>query len=69
MDLPVLLRGKELRVSGVAYDHVGELLRGIDWLEEQQAIWDMRREELYMYGSVFPLKAKRDGGWVRRVVV
>ena len=26
VDLPVLLRGKELRVSGVASDHVGELL-------------------------------------------
>ena len=29
----------------------------------------MRSGELYMHGSQFPLKAKRDGGWVRRVVV
>ena len=39
VDLPVLLRWKELRVSGVASDHVGELLLGIDWLEEQQEIF------------------------------
>ena len=69
VDLPASLEGKELWVSGVASDHVGELLLGIDWLEEQQEVWDMRRGELYMYGSVFPLKAKQDGGWVRRVVV
>ena len=57
-------------VSGVASDHIGEfLLLGIDWLEEKQAIWDMRRGKLYMHGSVFPFKAKQDGGWVRRVVV
>ena len=29
----------------------------------------MRQGELYMYGSVFSLKAKQDGGWVRRVVM
>ena len=69
VSLPVVLREQELLVSGVASDHIGELLLGIDWLEEQQAIWDMRRGELYMHGSLFPLKAKQDGGWVRRIVV
>ena len=29
----------------------------------------MRRGELYMYGSVFPVKAKQNGALVRPVVV
>ena len=39
MSLPVVLRQQELLAS----DHIGEVLLGIDWLEEQQAIWDMLR--------------------------
>ena len=63
------LRGRQLLICGVVSDHVGEMLLGIDRLEEQHTIWDMRSGELYMHGSVFSLKAKRDGGWVRCVVV
>ena len=48
----------------VASDHVAEILIGIDWLDAQIAIWNMRRE----HGRVFALKPKMDGGWVRRVV-
>ena len=36
VDLPVLLRGKELRVSGVASDHVGELLLGLTGLRNSR---------------------------------
>ena len=46
VNLPVVLRKKELLVRGVASDHIGEMLLGIDWLHEQQAIWDMRKGEL-----------------------
>lgn len=59
----------EFLSSGVASDDIGAMLLGIDWHEEQLAIWDMRRGELYMHGSVFSLIAKQDRGWVRRVVV
>ena len=69
VNLPVLLKGRELVIRGVASDHNDEMLLGIEWLEKQRAIWDMRSGELYMHGSVFPLKAKRDGGWVCRVEV
>ena len=37
------------------------MLLGIDWLEEQHAIWDMRSGELYMHGSVFPSKPNEMG--------
>ena len=63
MDLPVLLRGKKLRVSSVA-SMQENCSWGLTGLKK-----DMRRGELYMYGSVFPLKAKQNEGWVRRVVV
>ena len=34
------------------------MLLGIDWLEGQGAVWDLRRGEIHMQGSVFPLKAR-----------
>ena len=55
-------------MEGVASDHVAKMFLGIDWLEAQAAIWDMKRLELFLYGRVFVLKPKIDGGWVRRVV-
>ena len=62
VSLPVVLRGRQLLICGVASDHVGEMLLDSEWLEEEHAIWDMRSGELYMHGVMFPLKAKRDGG-------
>ena len=56
-------------IRGVASDHVAELLLGIDWLETNGAVWDLRRGELYMQGLVHALKPKTNGGWVRRVIV
>ena len=39
VSLPVMLRAKELLlIRGVASEHIGEMLLGIDWLEKQQAI-------------------------------
>ena len=69
VDLPVTLKGKEMFIRGVASDHVAELLLGIDWLETNGAVWDLRRGELYMQGLIHALKPKTNGGWVRRVVV
>lgn len=67
--LPVLLKGEEILVEGIASDHDAEMLLGIDRLDAYAAIWDMKRGELFMHGQVFSLKPKIDGGWVRRVVV
>ena len=58
-----------MTIRGVASDHIGEMLLGIDWLEQQEAVWDMCRGELYMHGTVYPLKAKTCGGLVRRVLL
>ena len=69
MDLPVTLKGKEMFIRGVSSDHVAELLLGIDWLETNGAVLDLRRGELYMQGLVHALKPKTNGGWVRHVVV
>ena len=69
VSLPMMLQGKEFLINDVAFVHIGEMLLGIDWLEEQLAIWDMCRGELYMQVSVFPLTAMQGESWVRRVVV
>ena len=45
------------------------MLLGIDWLEGQGHVWDLRRGEIHTQGSVFPLKAQANGGWCRRVIV
>ena len=67
--LTVVLEGREMTIRGVASDHIGEMLLGIDWFEQQEAVWDMCRGELNMHGTVYPLKTKTSGGWVRRVLL
>ena len=53
-------------IRGVAFDHVAEMLLGIDWLETNGVVW---RGELFMYGLVHVLKPKTNDGWVRWIVV
>ena len=67
--LPVSLKGRAMIMEGVASDRIAEVFLGIDWLEVQAAVWDMRQGQLFMHGRVFSLRPKLDGGWVRRVVV
>ena len=69
VDIPVVLKDREVIIRGVASDHVAEMLLGIGWLETYGAVWDLRRGELYMHGLVHVLKPKTNGGWVCRVVV
>ena len=69
VQLPVLLQGREILVEGVASIHMAKILLGIDLLEVQEAIWDMRGGQLSMHGCVFLLKSKVDGGRVCHVVV
>ena len=45
------------------------MLLGIDLLETNGAVWDLRRAELYMHCLVHVLKPKTNGDWVRRLVV
>ena len=66
MNLPVILKGREIVLHGVVSYHVAELLLGIDWLETNGAVWDMRRGELYMKGLVYTLKPKTNRGWCAR---
>ena len=69
VDLPLVLKNKEVIIRGVASDHVAEMLLSIDWLETNGAVWDLRRGELYTSGLGHVLKPKTNGGWDRRVVV
>ena len=62
VELTVVLERREMTICGVASDHIGELLLGIGWLEQQEAVRDMCKDELYMHGTVYPLKAKTSGG-------
>ena len=41
--LPVWIENREVLVRGIASDHVAEMLLGIDWLETQGAVWNLRR--------------------------
>ena len=45
------------------------MLFGIDWLETNGAVWDLRRGQLYMKGLVHALKPNTNGGWIHRVIV
>ena len=65
--LPVWIGNREVLVRGIASDYVAEMLLGIDWLETQGAVWDLRRGEIYMHSEVYPLKARTNGGWCRRI--
>ena len=56
VELPVVLKGREVIIRRVASNHVAEMLLGIDWLETNGAVWDLRRRELYMHGLVNFLK-------------
>ena len=67
--LPVWIRNREVLVRSIASDHVAEMLLGIDWLETQGAVWDLRRGEIFMHGEVYLLKARTSGGWYRRILV
>ena len=69
VELPVWIGNREVLVLGIASDHVAEMLLGIDWLETQGAIWDLRRGEIYVHSGVYPLKARTNGGWCRRIIV
>ena len=65
----MILKDTEVIIRGAAFDHVAEMLLGIDWLKTNGVVWNLRRGELYMHGLVHVLKPKTNGGWVRRVVV
>ena len=69
VELPVRIENRDVLVRGIASDHVAEMLLVIDWLEGQGAVWDLRRDEIHMQGSVFPLKARTNDGWCQRVIV
>ena len=69
VELTLVVEGRKMTIRGVASDHIGEMLLGIDWLKQQEAVWDMCRGELNMHGTVYPLKTKTSGGWVRRVLL
>ena len=62
VELPVRIGNRDDLVRWITSDHVAEMLLGIDWLEGQGAAWDLRRGEIHMQGSVFPLKARTNGG-------
>ena len=69
VELPVRIGNRDVLVRGIASDDVAEMLLGIDWLERKSAVWDLRRGEIHMQGSVFPLKARSNSDWCRRVIV
>ena len=48
VDLPVVLKDREVIIRGVACDYVAEMFLGIDWLETNGAVWDLMRGELYI---------------------
>ena len=69
VELPVWIGNREVLVRGISSDHVAEMLLGIDCLETQGAVWDLRRGEIYMHDGVYPLKARTNGGWCRHIIV
>jgi len=57
-------------VTGLVSDHIAEVMLGVDWLAENNVIWDFRYAQIRLGGRVHGLHHQRRGkNWCRRVVV
>ena len=57
-------------ISGLVTEHVEELMLGIDFLKDNDALWDFHRNELVLRNQVHRLEArKRRNTWCRRVIL
>ena len=64
VELRVWIGNREVLVRGIASKRVAEMLLGIDLVETQGAVWNLE-----VHSRVYPLKARTNGSWCRRIIV
>ena len=57
-------------VSGIVSDHIAEIMLGVDWLTQNDAVWDFRKGQVCLGGRSHLLCQRRgERRWCRRVVL
>jgi transposase InsO family protein/predicted aspartyl protease len=64
-----LMRDHRLLVSGLASDHIVEIILGNDFLQEHDALWNFRTGELILDGVKYKLCTGEPPRWCRRIVL
>ena len=59
-----------VEISGLVTEHVADCMLGIDWLRQNNIIWDFARGQIRVDDRVYELESrKRKQDWCRRVVL
>jgi hypothetical protein len=66
--IPAEAYGSEFQVTGYVSDQISEVILGVDFLDEHDALWDFARAEITLDGRRHRLRSHQRSGWVRRVV-
>jgi predicted aspartyl protease/transposase InsO family protein len=62
--------GMDICIRALVSDHVFDPMLGIDWLEDNKAIWDFAKGQIRIRGMDLPLKSRPDQVlWSRRVML
>lgn len=48
--LQAKIDGRTIRIRGIVTEHVAEIILGIDWLLEMEAMWDFKNRQLKIVG-------------------
>ena len=58
-----------MRIAGLVSPHVGEVMLGIDFLKEHNALWDFGVDEVVLSGHRYKLCGRDRKPWCRRVIL
>jgi len=57
------------QITGLVTDHVAEIMLGIDFLRDHEAVWDFKNGEIQLDDFVHQLHSKPHSKWRRRVIL
>ena len=59
-----------VNINGLVTEHVADVMLGIDWLRENDVIWNFRRNEISIEGQTYQLESRTSKNrWCRRVIL
>jgi len=59
-----------VNISGLVTEHVADIMLGIDWLRDNDVIWNFRRNEISVEGRIYQLESRTSKNqWCRRVIL
>ena len=59
-----------IQIRALVSEHVCEAMLGVDWLENNEVVWDFAKTEINLTGVTHYLKSRPDRAlWSRRIVV